>query len=166
MSYPKPDRSDYTPSLTRHEDGTLDIWWGEGELPDGRPYEAEYWSDDTGGAHHLAVFFAREGLEFLDHLPGLALAALLERAGLVAFRGDKQFVITKPWTDPSGNDLWSVGVVLGDTDESYADPLVPLWNYRTRPRPGMRLHPSDDPRQLLFGLAYEPRGRWPEPLGP
>lgn len=126
-NYPRPDRSDYVPCLTRSADGILDFAWGEGHLRDGRPYRVEYWSDS--GICSATFFLARQDLEFLDRLPKPQLARLLEIEGLVHFLGPTHCIIAVPWTDARQQALWSLNVVLSDPDEWFALLLVGLVRY-------------------------------------
>jgi hypothetical protein len=67
MTYPKPDRSSYTPARTKAEgDGMLDIALDEDLLRDGRPFRAEWWIED--GVMSVNFFFSSIGLELLDQL--------------------------------------------------------------------------------------------------
>ena len=125
MSYPRPDRSDYTPNRRKTpENEALDIGWDEGVLRDGRPFRAECWAED--GVTHLTFFFSTHGLETASNTD---LAALLLDADLIRFRGDRRYVAARPWTDAAGNDMWSVNVVVGDEDEMYVSDHLRLRQY-------------------------------------
>jgi hypothetical protein len=110
--YPQPDRSDFTPNLTKTaENEDLDLGWTEGVLSDGRPYRAECWA--TGGLTLVTMFFATEGMETWDNAD---LADLLVRGGLFEAGDGGLQVEARPHTDASGNPMWSVNVVVGDED--------------------------------------------------
>lgn len=129
VRYPKPDRSDQKRNLTRNADGDLDIGWAEGVLSDGRPFVVELWS--WGGHTFLTYFLSRLGLENAtdDHF-----REMLVQEGLLTFKLLKHpDVAARHWQDPSGNQMWSVNVVVGDEDSSaFVKDHVPLHRY---PRP-------------------------------
>jgi hypothetical protein len=53
------------------------------------------------------------------------LRDLLVRESLGAFVSDREYVQPMPWKDASGNNVWSVGVVMSDDAAVYAEsPLV------------------------------------------
>lgn len=127
--YPWPDRSNQVPITKAGPYQDQDIGWAEGRLKDSRPFRAEVWRGADLGAYHLTILFARRGLEFVDQLPQDQLASILARERLVFFRSDKRYVIVKPWTDPDGNELWWVSIVLGDSNNWFADTTVQLQPY-------------------------------------
>ncbi len=113
--FPTPDRSNFTPNFSRTADNdVLDIGWAEGLLSDGRPYRLECWAQDQ--VTSVSIFVARAGLEDLE---GTGLQAFLEREQLVQFVSPRRFASAQPFTDPSGNDLLSISVVVGDDEERY-----------------------------------------------
>jgi hypothetical protein len=120
--YPKPDRSNYVPN---EEPRPVDIGWNEGVLSDGRPYRVECWAED--GITSLSFFFSTLGLENCNNQQ---FAALLEREGLLTFGGEKRYCGARPMTDASGNDMWSVNVVVGDEEELYVTVSGPLRPYQ------------------------------------
>ena len=123
--YPRPDRSGFTPNLHKTaENPALDIGWAEGKLKDGRPYRAECWAED--GVTSLALFFSTIGLE---QLTDPEFAALLEAEGLMQFTGERRFVAAAPFTDASGNAMWSVNVVVGDDEETFVIDQIKLRSY-------------------------------------
>lgn len=125
--YPKPDRSNYQPQFTKTaDDPSFDIAWNEDLMSDGRPFRVECWAED--GMTCLTFFFSTKGLETASNAQ---LAELLEREGLVEFVADRK-ASALPLSDASGNDMWSVSVVLGIGDESLAVE-------RTKLRPYARL---------------------------
>ena len=122
--YPRPDRSDQQRNFTKTEEKDwLDLGWCEGQLADGRPYVAELWAWDQ--VTSVVVFFSRRNLEGLTDETA---ANILEREGLVTFR--KRYCGVKPWTDASGNALWSVNLVVGDSDETYLTDTFAFHAYR------------------------------------
>ncbi len=79
--YPKPDRSDQVPSLTKDEDGVIDIGWHDGVMSDGRPFRAEMWAQ--GGVSMLTIFFSSQNIE---HIDSDQIREVIVKEGLVAFR--------------------------------------------------------------------------------
>lgn len=114
--YPKPDRSNFTPNFQKTvENDVLDIGWAEGVLSDGRPYRLECWCQDQ--ITNVTIFLSQSGLEGLnDH----GIQALLEREDLLHFPSSKRYASARSFQDPSGHDLLSINVVIGDEDEIYA----------------------------------------------
>ena len=135
--YPVPDRSGQVRSRTKApEDPTADIGWDSGRLTDGRPYIVECWAEDQ--VTMLTYFFSTRGLESATDDD---FRRLLVAEGLLRFTSSRQFVASRPWVDPSGNELWSVNVVVGDDNDTYvAD------NHRLRPYGTVEQSPAaDDP---------------------
>lgn len=128
MILPKPDRSDLAPNRVKTADNSaVDVGWNEGVLSDGRPFRVEAWSED--GVTTMTYFLARTGLEGLS---GEAAAHLLEREGLLTFRsGVKRSAYPVPVLDASGHELWSLNVVIGDEDGTFAEDHVPLRPYES-----------------------------------
>jgi hypothetical protein len=123
--YPRPVRSDQERHFVKTPDNdVLDIGWDEGVLSDGRPYVAEFWCQDQVSL--LTFFFSRHGLEEESNE---SLKELLVREGLVAFESAEQFVVARPCRDASGNDLWSVNIVVGDEDSTFVRDNIPLRRY-------------------------------------
>ncbi len=113
--FPKPDRSNLSPRLNPEDETVeMDIGWAEGKFSDGHPYRAELWS----WQHLRAVtfFFSRIGLE---NSTGEELVRLLEREVSLRFVGDESVTADKI-QDYSGNDLWSVCIILRHEDETWA----------------------------------------------
>lgn len=123
--YPRPDRSAFTPNFRKSDENpAVDIGWAEGTLKDGRPYRAECWAED--GLTSLTFFLSTIGLEALTDAD---FAALLEGEGLLRFTGEGRYVAACPLTDSSGNDMWSVNVVVGDDETTFVVDQVQLRNY-------------------------------------
>ena len=116
MTYPKPDRSHYTPRFHKTTDNPhLDIGWAEGQLTDGRPYRMEAWCEE--GITAVTFFFAVAGLE---QLTSADFPDLLEREELLRYATARRSAYAVQVTDPSGNRIWSVNVVIGVEDAIYA----------------------------------------------
>jgi hypothetical protein len=125
--YPRPDRSTFQPNFRKSDEHpALDIGWAEGTLTDGRPYRAECWAED--GVTSLTLFFSTKRWE---RRADADFALLLESEGLIRFTGRQRYVAARPFTDASGNAMWSVNVVIGDDGTTYAVDQLPL-----RPYPG------------------------------
>ena len=111
-TFPRPDRSKFKPNRVKTDlNDTLDIGWAEGVMSDGRPWRAEAWCQDQ--VTFLTFFFSSAGLE---NAADPDLAALLTREGLLRFVDDEGGVkgIRRP--DDVGQDVWEVGVLIGDED--------------------------------------------------
>lgn len=125
-NYPKPDRSNFNPNFVKTPDNdVLDISWNEGILSDGRPFRVEYWCQDQ--VSMLTYFFSTKGMQ---NASDDDFVKLLEREGLLKFKSDdKRFVTGKTLLDSSGNEMWSVNVVIGDEEGTFAKDLYPLNKY-------------------------------------
>lgn len=121
--FPTPDRSDYIPG-SGAQDGIHDLGWAEGALSDGRPFRAECWTQDQ--ITMLTFFFSVLECPIATNEEA---AALLEREHLVVFLAARYVQIGRV-TDASGNDLWSVNVVMGDEDQLFARDSIALSPYR------------------------------------
>jgi hypothetical protein len=113
--FPKPDRSNLSPRLDpEDETGEMDIGWTEGKFSDGHPFRAELWS----WQHLTAVtfFFSRIGLEnkMVDDL-----VELLERELSLRFIGSRSVTADKI-QDYSGNEIWSVCIIIRHEKETWA----------------------------------------------
>src|SRR5690606_33095982 len=110
--YPIPDRSHHTPSLTKDEDGVIDIGWCDGVLADGRPFRLEMWAQD--GVSALTIFFSTKELTELDDE---RTKKLVVEEGLVAFHDrEKAFCTPQKFVDRAGREMWSVNIVVGDDE--------------------------------------------------
>ncbi len=113
--YPKPDRNGFIPNKAKTpENDALDIGWAEGTLSDTRPYRMECWAQD--GVTSVTFFLSTIDLSGGDKK---WWSWFLRKEGLLSFFGEKQFIGVAHFTDPSGNEMWSVNVVVGDEDETY-----------------------------------------------
>jgi hypothetical protein len=128
-SYPRPDRSDQVRSLTKDDDGVVDIGWCDGIMSDGRPFVAEMWAQDS--ISMLTIFFSSEGIE---RLASDQLKNMVVKEGLVTFRteGDSYCEAAK-YEDCAGKAMWSINIVVGSEDESFLTGSVPIFAY-SRPQ--------------------------------
>ena len=74
----------------------------------------------------LTFFFSTNGLETASQSQ---LVDLLEKEGLIEFTSEESYVGAMPITDGSGNDMWSVSIVVGDDDNLYVKDRVKLRPY-------------------------------------
>ena len=134
--FPKPDRSKFKPSSDMtQEDYQLDIAWGEGTLSDGRPFRMECWA--ASQMTFLTYFMSTLGIE---NLTNEGLKELLEREQIVDFYDEKfRFggftgcnVDAKKVIDASENEMWSITIIIGDEDGTYANNVVPLLRYNKK----------------------------------
>jgi hypothetical protein len=110
---PKPDRSAFRPKLSSMDESEeLDNGWVEGKFSDGRPYRAESWSWDHLSA--ITFFFSTPGVE---NVSDQGLADLLQREIPLQFRGEKK-VSAEKIMDFSGNEMWSVSLLVRDGEET------------------------------------------------
>jgi hypothetical protein len=66
----------------------------------------------------------------IEHLTKPEFVELLGREGLVAFMSSKRYVQAEKFVDESGNEMWSVNVVVGDSDDTFVNEAVlPLRPY-------------------------------------
>ena len=115
VAFPRPDRSNLNPKLNPEDEiGELDIGWAEGKFSDGHPYRAELWS----WQHLAAVTFFFSCLGF-ESSTVEELVHLLEKEVSLRFVGDKSVTADKT-QDSSGNDLWSVCIIVRHEDETWA----------------------------------------------
>jgi hypothetical protein len=97
----------------------------EGFLTDGRPYRAEYWAHEQVSS--MTFFLSTKGMESYSNQQFIEL---LEREKLLAWRpGGFKSAYAMPFTDPSGNDMWPVNVVVGDDEQTFAVVLIPMRAY-------------------------------------
>ena len=123
----KPDRSNHPPHLVKTDDSPeLDLGWQEGVLPDGRPFRAELWTVD--GISNLTIFVPAEGIDLSRRKDA---ASFVEKAGLVRFHPGKRYCSAKPFVDDSGNEVWSINLVIGTEDETFIDDTLQIQPYST-----------------------------------
>jgi hypothetical protein len=129
-SYPRPDRSKTKRNFERSEKNqALDIGWQEGRFRDGRPYRAEYWTEERVSV--LTFFFSTIGLE---NNRKDEFVLLLEREVSLTFRSkDQIYLDAGKLVDPSGHEMWSVNVVVGDDDGTFVEGGPQLNRYTTKP---------------------------------
>ena len=132
--FPKPDRSNYKPKQApTAEDRSFDLGWNEGFFSDGRTFRAEAWVEE--GMTCLTFFFSTHGME---NWAKTQFADFLERKGLVVYLDGDPKVSAMPLSDASGNDMWSVTLIVGIDRETYVDDKISLrsyWSPPTTPAP-------------------------------
>ena len=125
--YPRPDRSGFRPNLRKTAaNEVLDVGWAEGHLSDGRPFRVECWA--LNQTTNLTIFWSTSGI---DHLNSDDLKDLLVREGLLTFKGQRRIGTGKKWIDPSGNEMYSFNVVVGDDEETFVEIQLSLNTYST-----------------------------------
>jgi hypothetical protein len=100
------------------------IGWNAGALSDGRPYRVDAWAVDQTTI--LTFILSTQDLE--DAEEG-ALSDLLEREGLITFDAEEFYVGLGKMTDSSGQEMWSINVVLSEGDDVYASTDIDLQPY-------------------------------------
>jgi hypothetical protein len=126
MTYPKPDRSNFTPNCVITEDAdVLDFGYAEGQLSDGRPYRLECWAESSVSS--ISYFMSIEGLEAASKDE---LADLLVREELIEFNDpNRRHVAVCEITDASDNRMLVISVVIADEDVLYAEDKCPILPY-------------------------------------
>src|ERR1700686_479046 len=129
--YPIPDRSKQSVQLVKDEDGIIDIGWCDGVMSDGRPFRAECWAQS--GISTLTVFFSTVRIANLEQEQ---IKALIVSEGLAAFRpGAPERCHSRKVADDSGNEVWSVNIVIGDEDSTFLAGSVPIFPYSSEGEP-------------------------------
>ena len=122
--YYAPDRSDQIRHFSKAEGDDLDIGWNDGVLSDGRPYRAESWATDQ--ITLLTFFFSTSQIETYTNAQFIKL---LEDDGLIEFSSDQKYVTGEMFEDPSGNEMWSVNVVIADENNEFTKDSISLKPY-------------------------------------
>lgn len=123
--FPAPDRSDFQPKHAADRADHVDIGYAVGELADGRPFRAELWAQD--GVTVLTFFMSTQGIQ---HSSKQDLYCLLESNNLVEFLdSDNRSLGVGVLADASGNEMFSLNVVIGDEDGLFANSSVLLHKY-------------------------------------
>ena len=122
--YHAPDRSDAIRNFSKAEGDDLDIGWNDGVLSDGRPYRAESWAADQISL--LTFFFSTSQIETYTDAQFIKL---LEDEGLIEFSSDKRYVAGEIVEDASGNQMWSVNVVIADENNEFTKDSISLKPY-------------------------------------
>ena len=125
-TYPKPDRSDFKPHLSKTpENEILDLGWQEGVLTDGRPFKGEFWCQDQ--ISMITFFFSTVGLE---NISKEEMERLLESEDLIKFKPGPRSVRVEKFKDASANEMYSVNVMVGDDEETLVEGGRPMNGYR------------------------------------
>ena len=120
-----PDRTGVTRNTSKTEDNDdIDIGWADGVLSDGRPYRAESWATDQ--ITLLTFFFSSAQIEGYTNAQFIQL---LVDESLIEFFGDRKYVTSKTFEDPSGNEIWSVNIVIADENNEFAKDLIHLKSF-------------------------------------
>ena len=128
LKFPKPDRSGLKPNSGKD----IDLAWGEGSLSNGRPFRMECWA--AYQCTFLTFFMSTSGLEEATNQD---LKQLMISEQIAVFH-DEEFnssgyggcnVEAKKEVDDSGNEMWSITVIVGDEDGTYASNVNPLVRY-------------------------------------
>lgn len=124
--FPKPDRSDFIPNFTKTlENDVIDIGWAEGVVAHGAPFRMECWAQDQLTC--LTIFCSSIGIEGMTKEQ---LANWIEAEGLVRYLKPETYhgASGKRITDPAGNRLWSINLVVGNEEDTLVESL-PLQPY-------------------------------------
>jgi hypothetical protein len=125
IKFPKPDRSNFQPNRFKTDDWPeFDISWQEGVLFDGRPFRVEFWARDN--VSFLTLFVPAEGI---DLSTDTAAARYVEWTGLIRFLSGQRECCARKFTDPSGHEMWSITVVVGDEYNTYIESRLQLQRY-------------------------------------
>jgi hypothetical protein len=121
---PIPDRSKYQPRKEK-EDGVLDIGWQIGILSNRRYFRAEYWCED--GVSCLTFFMSTLGIE---NASKEYFENLLTKDNLINFYCEERYIGLGKFIDDSGNEMWSVNVILADDENLFASSELALNTYK------------------------------------
>jgi hypothetical protein len=125
QKYPKPDRSTRKPNFSKTpENDALDLAWQEGILTDGRAYRAEHWCQDQFSV--LTFFISTIGLE---NSTKDDFKRLLVSENLINFKPGPNYLEARKIIDDSGNEMWSINVVVGDDENTFVEGGVKLNPY-------------------------------------
>ena len=123
--FPKPDRSNVVPNFSKTEENdSIDLGWIEGVFNGNRPYRCEYWTID--GVLLVTFFFSTLRLE---NTSNESLCQLLVNEKLIYSSIDKITAEGRVCEDASGNEIWSVNIVLSDEDTIYAEHSLEFKEY-------------------------------------
>jgi hypothetical protein len=121
----KPDRSNITPRSSKTEDDdAIDLGWAEGVFTDDRPYRCESWATD--GISLVTVFFSSLQLE---NATNESLSQLLVSEKLIHSSSSDINVEGIIFEDESGNEMWSVNVVICDEEKTYVESNIQFKEY-------------------------------------
>lgn len=108
------------PNFTKTaENDVLDVGWYEGTFSDGRPFRTECWCQDQ--VTMITFFFSTIDLENASQGE---IAGLLVSENLVRFNSDKRYLAARRFVDPSGNEMWSINIVVGDGETVFLEDRV------------------------------------------
>ena len=117
-----PDRTGITRNTSKTADNDdIDIGWADGVLSDGRPYRAECWATDQ---ITLLTFFLSTAQ--IETYTDAQFIELLEDEGLIEFLSDKKHVTSQTLDDPSGNEIWSINIVIADENNEFVKDSINL----------------------------------------
>jgi len=74
----------------------------------------------------VTFFFSTQGLETSTEAQ---LMEVLKQHGLIKPLNDKIYVTAMPMSDASGNDMWSVNIVVGDENQVFLEDKLKLRPY-------------------------------------
>ena len=101
---------------SRNEFDEVNVGWNAGLIDGNRPYFCECWAD---GFTAITYFISIKGIE--DYTPG-QLEEMLGNAGIISYnRPDHYETSVMVFTDHSGNEFYSVNLVVGVEDDIYTD---------------------------------------------
>ena len=98
------------------DDGDVNIGWDVGILDGKRPYFCEAWAS---GFTVLTYFISTKGIE--DYTVE-QLEDLLKENGIVWYVGERRYKTSLAgFTEGSGNEFFSINIIVGDDDGVYID---------------------------------------------
>ncbi len=98
------------------DDGDVNIGWDVGILDGKRPYFCEAWAS---GFTVLTYFISTKGIE--DYTVE-QLEDLLKENGIVWYVGERIYKMSLArFTEGSGNEFFSINIIVGDDDGVYID---------------------------------------------
>ena len=100
----------------RNEFDEVNIGWNAGLIDGKRPYFCECWAD---GCTVITYFISTKGIE--DYTVG-QLEEMLSNADIISYNCQEHYEASAmTFTDHSGNEFYSVNMVVGDEEKTYTD---------------------------------------------
>ena len=94
----------------------MNIGWNAGLIDGKRPFFCECWAD---GCTVITYFISTKGIE--DYTVG-QLEEMLSNADIISYNCQEHYEASAmTFTDHSGNEFYSVNMVVGDEEKTYTD---------------------------------------------
>ena len=98
------------------EYGEVNVGWDTGVIEGNRPYFCECWAE---GYTVLTYYVSTSGIETYSVEQ---IEAMLKSAGIVWYVGERKYPTSvRKFFDNSGNEFFSINIIVGDDDGTYID---------------------------------------------